>query len=269
MLRFSFMTFACPDFTFDEVLALAKRHAYQGIEFRTDSNHKHGVEAAAVPAARAAFRSKLADAGLEACCLASSLQFVNKAAVSQAPALIDLAADLGCPGMRIFCGPLPEGSTIESAIPLVADNIRQVAERALKSGVRLWLETHDSVSKAVYAGRIVRLVDHPALAINWDNMHPYRNGESLADTWTAIAPFIQHTHFHDAVNDPGAPVITPFGQGGMPIQAMFDLLQSINYQGYYSGEWFAQQMGADADASLAAHKEGIERLARNFRQGSA
>ncbi|MCE5257997.1 MAG: sugar phosphate isomerase/epimerase, partial [Chloroflexi bacterium] len=147
---------------------------------------------------------------------------------------------------------------------VVADNLRQVTEHALKSGIRLWLETHDSVSKAVYAGRIIRLVDHPAVAINWDNMHPYRNGETLDETWHAISPFIQHTHFHDAVNDPGAPVITPFGKGGLPIQAMFDLLQGIGYKGYYSGEWFAQQMGVDADASLAAHREGLLRLEQNY-----
>jgi len=263
MLKLSFMTFACPEYQFDEVLALAKRHAYQGIEFRTDAGHKHGVETSASSAERAAFRHKLADAGLEACCLATSLQFVRPDTVSQAPALIDLAADLGCPGMRVFCGPLPAGMTIEDAVPVVAANLRQVADGALASGVRLWLETHDSVSRAVYAGRIVRLVGHPAVAINWDNMHPYRNGEALEETWRAISPFIQHTHFHDSINDPGEPVITPFGKGGLPIQAMFDLLQSINYKGYYSGEWFDEQMGADADASLEAHKEGLEQLERN------
>jgi len=265
MLKVSFMTFACPDFTFDEVLALAKRQAFQGVEFRTDAGHKHGVETASSAAKRAEFRRKLSDAGVEPCCLASSLQFVRETAVAEAPALIDLAADLGAPGMRVFCGPLPEGMSVEDAVPVVAANLRKVAERALNSGVRLWLETHDSISRAVYAGRIIRLVDHPAVAINWDNMHPYRNGETLAETWRAIAPFIQHTHFHDAVNDPGAPVITPFGMGGLPVQEMFNLLQSIGYQGYYSGEWFAQQMGVDADASLKAHRDGLLMLEHAYK----
>jgi sugar phosphate isomerase/epimerase len=259
-MKISFMTFACPTLSFDEVVALAVRHAYQGIEFRSDAGHKHGVELAATAEQRSLYRHKLVEAGVEACCLATSLQFVNKTAVDQAPALIDLAADLGCPALRVFCGPLPAGLEIDNAVPVVANNLRRVVERALYSGVKLWLETHDSISKSVYAGRIVRLVDHPALAINWDNMHPYRNGESLATTWQAIAPFIQHTHFHDALNDPGAPVITPFGQGQLPIQAMFNLLRQANYQGYYSGEWFDTQMGADADASLEAHKLGLIQL---------
>lgn len=261
-MKISFMTFACPQLSFDEVISLAVRHAYQGIEFRCDAGHQHGVELAATPEQRAEYRRKLVEAGVEACCLATSLQFVNKVAVDQSPALIDLAADLGCPGLRVFCGPLPAGLDIDNAVPIVAEHLRCVVERALYSGVKLWLETHDSVSKGVYAGRIVRLVDHPALAINWDNMHPYRNGEALATTWQAIAPFIQHTHFHDAVADPGAPVITPFGQGQLPVQAMFDLLHQVGYQGYYSGEWFDTQMGADADASLEAHKLGLMQLER-------
>lgn len=261
-MKISFMTFACPQLSLNEVIALAVRHDYQGIEFRCDAGHKHGVEPAATAEQRAAHRRKLADAGIEACCLATSLQFVNKEAVDQTPALIDLAADMGCPALRVFCGPLPAGLDIENAVPLVAENLRRVVERALYTGVKLWLETHDSISKGVYTGRIVRLVDHPALAINWDNMHPYRNGEALADTWQAIAPYIQHTHFHDALADPGAPVITPFGQGQLPVQAMFNLLRQVGYQGYYSGEWFDTQMGADADASLEAHKQGLLQLER-------
>ncbi|NLV74853.1 MAG: sugar phosphate isomerase/epimerase [Chloroflexi bacterium] len=257
MIKISFMTFACPDYSFDQVVDLAVRHSYQGIEFRTDSGHAHGVEVSADAATRVQMRHKMADAGIEACCLATSLQFVNEQAVEQAPALIDLAAELLIPGLRVFCGPLPEGVSLKDAIKRAAANIAKVADRAQAAGVQLWLETHDSVSLAVDAGQIVRLADHPAVAINWDNMHPYRNGESLETTWEAISPYIQHTHFHDSVNEPGAPIITPFGQGGLPVQKMFDLLQSVHYIGYYSGEWFGEQMGADADTSLAAHRDGL------------
>ena len=42
-MKISFMTFACPTYTFDQVVSLALRHGYGGIEFRCDSDHKHGV----------------------------------------------------------------------------------------------------------------------------------------------------------------------------------------------------------------------------------
>jgi fatty-acyl-CoA synthase len=267
-VKISFMTFACPAYTFDQVVALAQRQGYQGIEFRCDSDHRHGVMVEASKAQRAEFRRKLEDAGLEACCLASSLQFVKDEAVEQALPRIELAADIGCPGLRVFCGPLPQGMSIDEAILRVAHNLRRVAERALRAGVRLWLETHDSVSKGVDAGRIVRLVNHPALGINWDTMHPYRNGESLRTTWEAIGPFIQHTHFHDALASPDRVVIKPFGEGELPIRRMYGLLRFFGYGGYFSGEWFETQMGPDPDASLRTFREGLERLERCWEAGA-
>ncbi|MHB1295141.1 MAG: sugar phosphate isomerase/epimerase family protein [Anaerolineae bacterium] len=256
-MKISFMTFACPDYGFDQVIGLGARHGYDGIEFRIDSDHRHGVMVQAPKEARAAYRRRLQDAGLEPCCLATSLQFANEDAVGNTPARLELAADLGCPGLRVFCGPLPAGTAVADAIPRVAERLRQVSDSAQQAGVKLWLETHDSISLGADAGAVVRQVNHPFVRINWDNMHPFRNGEPLAVTWGAIGHYIEHTHFHDSVAKPGAPIITPFFQGGLPVQAMYDLLRDANYAGYYSGEWFGDQMGSDADASLAAHKEGL------------
>jgi len=260
-MKISFMTFACPKATFDEVLDLAKRHGYDGIEFRCDSDHQHGVMVDSTTAARKEYRTKLADASLEACCLATSLRFVEDSSVADAPARIELAAEVAFPGLRVFCGPLPDGMTIENAIPRVADNLSKVADLAADAGVELWLETHDSVSLGVHAGAIVSRVNHPSVGINWDNMHPYRNGEPLDVTWEAIGQYVRHTHFHDAVAKPGAPIICRFGEGDLPIREMHGLLKEAGYEGYLSGEWFNTQMGPDPDASLKNYKEGILALA--------
>jgi sugar phosphate isomerase/epimerase len=259
-MKISFMTFACPTFSFDQVLSLAVKHGYDGIEFRCDSDHRHGVMVEATAKQRAEYRRRLDDAGVEACCLATSLQFIDGNAVREAPARIALAADLGCPALRVFCGPLPQGLSVENAIPRVARNLRRICEQALTAGVRLWLETHDSLSLGCNAGRVVRLVNHPAVAINWDNMHPYRNGEAVKATWDAIGPFVQHAHFHDALNEKSRVVITPFGQGELPVQSMYNLLRFSGYAGYLSGEWFEHQMGPDADASLLVFKSGLTLL---------
>jgi sugar phosphate isomerase/epimerase len=265
-MKTSFMTFACPTYTFDQVVSLAVRREYNGIEFRCDADHKHGVVVESSPAERTEFRRKLDDAGLVACCLATSLQFVRKEAVEEALPRIELARDLGCPGMRVFCGPLPEGTSIDEAIVRVAHSLRRVAERALRAGVRLWLETHDAVSRGAHAGRIVRLANHPAVGINWDNMHPFRNGEPLGTTWEAISPFIQHTHFHDALSSLDRVVIKPFGEGELPIQRMYNLLRFSGYEGFFSGEWFGTQMGPDPDASMAAFRRGLQALEREWQE---
>ena len=94
-MRVSFMTFACPECSFDEVLELARRHDYDGIEFRCDSDHRHGVMVDSPRAQRREWRRRLADAGVQAACLATSLQFISAAAIEEAPARIELAVDIG------------------------------------------------------------------------------------------------------------------------------------------------------------------------------
>ena len=59
-MRYSFMTFSCPDLGLREALDLARRLGYDGIEPRTDAKHAHGVEIDAPPARRAEARRLVA-----------------------------------------------------------------------------------------------------------------------------------------------------------------------------------------------------------------
>ena len=43
-MKFSFMSFSCPDLDVDEMIALAGKYGYDGIEARISSQHKHGIE---------------------------------------------------------------------------------------------------------------------------------------------------------------------------------------------------------------------------------
>ncbi len=260
-MKISFMTFACKEWSFKQVLEGAVRHKYHGIEFRTSANHAHGVEPEASADQRKQFRKALEDAGIEPCCLATSLRFVQDRAVSDAPALIDLAADLGCPGLRVFCGPLEEGVSRNDAVQIVGENLAQVADHAEKAGVGLWLETHDTFVRAADAAAAVSVADHPVVGINYDNMHPYRFDEPLDVTDKALNDHICHTHFHDAVKIDRVE-IKPLDQGDMPMDDMFQLLLKKNYDGYLSGEWFKDQYGADSDTALAAFHRDMTELAR-------
>lgn len=260
-MKLSFMTFACEKWPLQEVIAAAVRHGYHGIEFRTDAQHAHGIEVTATPAARREAKARLADAGIDPCCLATSLQFATEKSLEEAPARIDLARDLGCTGLRVFCGPLPQGVTGKAAHELVAGRLRTAAERAEKAGVELWLETHDSFSKAADVAATVLLAGHACVGINYDNMHPYRMGETLDQTLKALGDLVRHTHFHDAVGKPEVVVIKPLNQGDLPMEAMFKALGSKGFDGYLSGEWFGTSYGPDPDSSLAAYAYDMRRLA--------
>jgi sugar phosphate isomerase/epimerase len=260
-MKLSFMTFACPTWTLPQVIDAAVRHGYRGIEFRCDATHAHGVEVNADAERRRQIRDALDDAGVKPCCLATSLRFAHEAALDEAPARIDLAHDIGCPALRVFCGPIPEGVHEHEMHQRVAKHLREVAAHAQQAGVELWLETHDTFSRAADAAEAVRLADHPSIGINYDNMHPFRKGESLDATFAELTGLIRHTHFHDAIKSPDQVVIKPVGEGELPMDDMFARLAETGFTGYLSGEWFGTMYGPDPDASLERFKRDMETLA--------
>ncbi|MCC7193184.1 MAG: sugar phosphate isomerase/epimerase [Phycisphaeraceae bacterium] len=263
-MKLSFMTFACPEWTLTQVLDAAHRHGYQGVELRVDAHHLHGVEVETGPALRRDAARMIRDSGIEPCCLATSLQLVNPASVNEAGPLIGLAQEMGAPALRVFCGPLPDGVDVSEAIDRVATHLHHVCLEAVQAGVQLWLETHDTFSKAHDAAAAVHRADHPSAGINYDNMHPFRKGESIEATFAAMGDLIRHTHFHDAMNHPDQVAIKPVGEGEMPMEEMFAALVKAGYTGYLSGEWFGTMYGADPESSLARFRDDMTQLADPF-----
>jgi sugar phosphate isomerase/epimerase len=68
-MKYSFMTFSCPELNMSEVLALAKRFGYDGIEPRVEDNQKHGVEVNASPEKRREVKQQAIDSGIAICCV--------------------------------------------------------------------------------------------------------------------------------------------------------------------------------------------------------
>lgn len=255
-MKVSFMTFACPTWTWSEVLACAAKLGYDGIEPRMDSKHAHGIEIALDAAGRKDAKAQAADAGVELCCLATSLQFNKVSAedrailLDDAKARIELAAELGIPGLRVFAGRPPEGVALDDALVACGENLAQAGDFAQSHGVELWLETHDSVSLAVNCAKAVNGANHPAVGFNYDVMHPIRNGESLDVSFAALGDNIRHSHWHDAILDAKTVGITRFGEGELPLIEMLQRLDKVGFTGYLSGEWFNDQLGATPRESL-------------------
>jgi len=100
-MRPGFMSSVCPKRTLDELIATAQHYGYQGIEFRTEWNHAHGIELDATVAQLATARQKLADGGIAASCIATSVKFNSPDPADHIPQhetlrrYIELAAQVG------------------------------------------------------------------------------------------------------------------------------------------------------------------------------
>jgi len=243
-MKYSFMSFSCPELSLDEMLSLAKRSGYDGIEPRIDSGHKHRVEVDTNAAARREIERKAADSGIAIGCVATSCQYADAdASNAQEKAdytrrCIALAADVGAPRLRVFGGQIPEGVGRGKAIEVLSESLGAVADCADERGGIVCMETHDEWCAPKHVAEVMKRVDHPAIGVNWDIMHPIRRGSATMDgAFETLEPWIRHLHVHDGSRDTGK--LVPIGEGFIDHRRAIELLLTLPYDGYLSGEWIS------------------------------
>ncbi len=241
-MKYAFMSFSCPELTLDKMLSLANRLGYDGIEPRVGSGHKHGIETNTDADARKAIRRQAEDAGAALACVATSCRYADPETLDeqivQTRQCIDLAADVGSQRVRVFGGLLPKGVGREQAAGQIAHALRSVADHAADRGVIVCMETHDDWCDPTHVAGIMKSVDKPSIAVNWDIMHPIRRGgATMEQAYRTLKPWIKHVHFHDGIDDGDDLRLTPIGDGIIDHRSAVRLLKAGGYDGFLSGEW--------------------------------
>ena len=244
-MNYAFMTFSCPDLGWADVLALAKRYGYDGVEPRICAKHGHGIEWDADAASLDAAKQAAADAGIAIACIATSCKLAdaetNQQQVEDARRSIHLAGDAGAPCIRVFGGQYGDLSRAE-AMDVLVRSLSVLAEQADARGVTICLETHDAWCDPKHVAEVIARVDHPAVAVNWDIMHPVRvAGATMDEAFEALGPYIRHVHFHDGVTNDGKLEMVPIGHGDVDHERAVRLLKGMGYAGALSGEWINWQ----------------------------
>ncbi|WP_084957811.1 sugar phosphate isomerase/epimerase family protein [Thermoactinospora rubra] len=231
-MKLAVSTLGMPGQGLDEAVAVARRHGCRGLELRLHPDT--GVHAGLAARERAEVRGKVEAAGLEIAALAGYVRIcdpgqADAAVVDALSADLRLAADLGAPGVRVF----PGGED-----PAVgARRLRAVAPRAAGWGVRVLVETHDSMpTGAAVAGLLDRAGAPEATGAVWDLLHPWRHGERPAESLAALLPYLAVVQIKDAVSAADTTPV-PLGTGGVPLEECGELLRGRGYDGWVSLEW--------------------------------
>lgn len=257
-MKLGVSTLGCPDWPLDEILTRCKAYGYDGIEWRglgPDLDLTRSP-AFAAPAAIARTRQAFADAGLEICGIDSSahLSDADEAAgadnLDHARRMIDLAAALGAPFVRVFGGRIPDGDDHARTRARVAERLARLGDYAAQAdgAVTVVLETHDAFSTGAQVAEVLRQAEHPRVGALWDLHHPYRQGEAPGQTWAVLGPYVRQTHVKDS--HPGGTYCL-LGEGDVPIRDMLALLQRGGYDGWINLEWEKRWVPALADPDVA------------------
>jgi sugar phosphate isomerase/epimerase len=244
-MKLSFMSFLFPQMPYRDLIGMARKHGYYGIEYRAEANHKHGLEIEAGPGVWKEVRRAMADAGLETSCVATGVKFCSPdkadrdAKLDRLFAFVDLTAAVGCSRIRIFGDPLPNAGrgAREENYRVQAEYIVRAADRAHKAGVKLCLETHSNF-RAFDAGELLfRTAYHPGFWVNWHLEHCLKHGEDVDEAYRHVKGRVAHAHF---------------SFGGSHIDRQMQLLAAEGFGGFFSVEVMPKE-GEDGEKVIVEH----------------
>ncbi len=244
-MKLAFSTLGCPRWELETIAQAARTYDYAAVELRAiggdlDLLKRPEFQSGTV----AATRRWLADQGLQICCVDTSCTFDSldvderRRQVEVALRHAELAAALDAPLIRIFPDKIQTGATRDETRDNIASCLRDVAERS-PSGVRVALETHGDFARGYIAAEIVRLADHPNIALIWDVANSVAAGDSIEEAACEVGPYLAHVHLRDARPVKGhehwLPVLA--GRGAVSFTEAVNALRRLAYDGYVSFEW--------------------------------
>jgi fatty-acyl-CoA synthase len=244
-MKLSFTTLGCPDWTLRQIVENAAQMGYDGVDLRGLLEEIDISTRPEFTTGLSETRALFADHGVAISGIAISARYavVDEAEkqrhFDETRRNMDLARKLDTHILRVYGGRVPEGHTVDSILPTLVENLREIGDEAEQYDVTLALETHDDWTDSSVFRRLMDEVDHPRVRVLWDLHHPFRtNGEAPEVTYANLAPYTVSIHVKDSVPNPdGSHTYVLLGEGDVPLTTMLDKLVEGGYDGYAILEW--------------------------------
>lgn len=205
---------------------------YQGVELRT--THAHGVEVELSPQQRQDVRKQFEDGGVEIAGLGSTFEYhsddpaVVRENIDGTIEAAKLAADLGCPGVKVR----PNGLQVDKGIPVeqtleqIGKAVGECAAAAADLGVQIRVEVHGrETQKPAHMRTIMDHADHDNAYVCWNsNFGEVDENGSIKDNFDLLKHKIGLVH------------ITELCKDVYPWRELFASLKAIGYEGFTLAE---------------------------------
>lgn len=264
-MKLAYTTLACPGWTIEQAAEQARAMGYEGLELRLLDGEVVGPDLSA--ANRRRVRDALDANGLALVCLDTSVRVAQPEASARDTQLrdgllmLELAAELGAPMIRVFAGP-PEGTSDDDAVAGAVATLTPLADKARLVGVRVALETHDAFCSSQTVARVLAETPADVTGALWDLLHPYRIGEPTEVTLGRLRDRLLHVHIKDGKPKPeGGPNwdLTLLGEGAVPTRDILAALRGAGYDGWVAVEWEKKWHPylAEPEVALPQHAEKL------------
>lgn len=244
-MKVAFSTLGCPKWELPEIVQTAKRLGYDAVELRSVGGSLDLLARPEFSRSQVAVTKRwFSDEGIQICCIDTSCTFHSPRKserlmqVELAIKHAELAAQLGVPFIRVFPDKVQDGATWMDTRDNIASCLHAVATQS-RSEVQVCLETHGDFARCELTTEIVKLADHPNVAIIWDIANSMAAGDAIAEASVAVSPYLVHVHLRDAKpvenSEYWLPVLA--GRGLVHFPTALKALESLKYDGYVSFEW--------------------------------
>ena len=250
-MRLSFSTLPVQDKSGEELLALCLKHSMKA-EIRSARDGSFPF-AAGLP---------VTNVGTGICLLG-----YDEAQLEKAEQQLSLIKSRGIEAARVFLGNFQMRYDAPKR-PLDEDGIVRALRQLAKSGVHIWIETHNEYATSKSLVPLLDKVGCEEIGIIWDVAHPIEDGESVFETWQNLHDKIKQIHIKDAKPHPDPAFhdwyYTKLGEGELPIREVVECTQKDGYKGYYSLEWESawrpeiKDTYGDADVLLRDYRTFME-----------
>ena len=231
-MKLGFVTYQIGrDWDVPAIIDMCGRTGFTGVELRT--THAHGVETELSSSKRRDVRRQFEDGGVDLVGLGTAFEYhaVDPAEVRQniegTFEYAKLAADLGCPGVKVR----PNGLQTEKGVPeektleQIGRAIGECAEAADGLGVQIGVEVHGRDTQEPRRMRaIMDHADHPNARICWNSNFGEVVDGSIVKNYRLLSHKIGLVH------------ITEIYRSEYPWRELFRLLKADGYDGYTLAE---------------------------------
>jgi len=229
-LKLGIMTYNLgKDWDIDTIIKNCSETGWVHAELRT--THKHGVEVTLSKQERAEVKKRFKDSPLEAISLASAFQyhFADQSELRKniegTKEYLQLAADVGAIGIRVFPNAFPEGVNREKTMEQIGKSLAEVGEFGHNLGVDVRVCVHGNGTNSVPV--IKQIIDYsqsPYVYVNWNCDATDVQGPGLVANFNSVKDRIKGVHLHDLTDEK------------YPYRLFFKLLSESGYKGYCNAE---------------------------------
>ena len=228
-LKLGLMTYNLgKEWDIDTIIKNCSETGWVHAELRT--THAHGVEVSLSKQERAEVKKRFEDSPLEAISLASAFRYHYedpeelKKNIEGTMEYLQLAADVGAIGVRVFPNAFVEGVDREKTMEQIGKSLGEVGDFGHNVGVDVRVCVHGKGTDEIPVIRkILDYSNSDHVYVNWNCSENDVKGAGLEANFNAVKDKIRGIHMHELTSE-------------YPYREFLKLLRESGYDGYYNAE---------------------------------